>query len=404
MSTSPEKHLHSFILEGAISDPDRKIKIDDTTLRDGEQTAGVVFANHEKVRIARLLDEVGVHQIEVGIPAMGGDEKKTIRHIAGLGLGASILAWNRAVIEDIKHSLDCNVDAVAISMSASDIHIEHKLKKSRTWVLDRIKEAVEFAKANGLYVSVNAEDASRANLEFLVRFAQAARECGADRLRFCDTVGILDPFDTYNVISFLRKNVDIELEMHTHNDFGMATANAIAGIKAGATYVNTTINGLGERAGNAALEEVVMALKYIAKVDLELKTERFRELSEYVAGASARTIPVWKPIVGSNVFAHESGIHADGVIKNPLNYEVFSPEEVGLARQLVIGKHSGSGAIRRKFEEFAIELDDDDCREILRLARKLAVELKRGLFEKELMYIYKDYRAQKEAGEANLGD
>ena len=404
MSTTPEKHLHSFILEGAISDPDRKIKIDDTTLRDGEQTAGVVFANHEKVRIARLLDEVGVHQIEVGIPAMGGDEKKTIRHIAGLGLGASILAWNRAVIEDIKHSLDCNVDAVAISMSASDIHIEHKLKKSRTWVLDRIKEAVEFAKANGLYVSVNAEDASRANLEFLVRFAQAARECGADRLRFCDTVGILDPFDTYNVISFLRKNVDIELEMHTHNDFGMATANAIAGIKAGATYVNTTINGLGERAGNAALEEVVMALKYIAKVDLELKTERFRELSEYVAGASARTIPVWKPIVGSNVFAHESGIHADGVIKNPLNYEVFSPEEVGLARQLVIGKHSGSGAIRRKFEEFAIELDDDDCREILRLARKLAVELKRGLFEKELMYIYKDYRAQKEAGEANLGD
>lgn len=404
MSTSPEKHLHSFILEGAISDLDRKIKIDDTTLRDGEQTAGVVFANHEKVRIARLLDEVGVHQIEVGIPAMGGDEKKTIKHIAGLGLGASILAWNRAVIEDIKHSLDCNVDAVAISMSASDIHIEHKLKKSRTWVLDRIKEAVEFAKVNGLYVSVNAEDASRANLEFLVRFAQAARECGADRLRFCDTVGILDPFDTFNVISFLRKNVDIELEMHTHNDFGMATANAIAGIKAGATYVNTTINGLGERAGNAALEEVVMALKYIAKVDLELKTERFRELSEYVAGASARTIPVWKPIVGSNVFAHESGIHADGVIKNPLNYEVFSPEEVGLARQLVIGKHSGSGAIRRKFEEFAIELDDDDCREILRLARKLAVELKRGLFEKELMYIYKDYRAQKEAGEANLGD
>lgn len=402
MSPSPEEHLHSFILEGAICDPNRKIKIDDTTLRDGEQTAGVVFANHEKVGIARLLDEIGVHQIEVGIPAMGGDEKKTIRHIAGLGLNASILAWNRAVIEDIKHSLDCGVNAVAISMSASDIHIEHKLKKSRTWVLDRIKEAVEFAKENGLYVSVNAEDASRANLEFLVRFAQAARDCGADRMRFCDTVGILDPFDTFNVISFLRKNVDIELEMHTHNDFGMATANAIAGIKAGATYVNTTINGLGERAGNAALEEVVMALKYIAKVDLELKTERFRELSEYVAGASARTIPVWKPIVGSNVFAHESGIHADGVIKNPLNYEVFSPEEVGLARQLVIGKHSGSGAIRRKFEEFAIELDDDDCREILRLARKLAVELKRGLFEKELMYIYKDYRAQKEAGGASL--
>lgn len=403
MPPNPEEKLHSFILEGATPDL-KKIRIDDTTLRDGEQTAGVVFANQVKVRIARILDEIGVHQIEVGIPAMGGDEKKTIRHIAGLNLNASILAWNRAVVDDIRHSLDCGVNAVAISMSASDIHIEHKLKKSRSWVLDSIRKAVEFAKNKGLYVSVNAEDASRANLEFLVRFVQAARDCGADRVRFCDTVGILDPFDTFNVISFLNKNVDIELEMHTHNDFGMATANAIAGIKAGATFVNTTVNGLGERAGNAALEEVVMALKYIAKVDMGLKTERFRELSEYVASASARTIPSWKPIVGANVFAHESGIHADGVIKNPLNYEVFTPEEVGLERQLVIGKHSGSRAIKKKFEEFAIELEDEDCREILRLARKLAVELKRGLFEKELMYIYKDYRAQKEAGGASLSD
>ncbi|MFA5808989.1 MAG: homocitrate synthase [Thermoleophilia bacterium] len=400
---SKEDYLNNFILQGAVLNPEKKIKIDDTTLRDGEQTAGVVFANQEKVRIARLLDEVGVHQIEVGIPAMGGDEKKTIKHIAGLGLNASILAWNRAVISDIQHSLDCGVNAVAISMSASDIHIEHKLKKSRAWVLDSIKTAVDFAKANNVYVSVNAEDASRADLDFLVRFAKAAQEQGADRIRFCDTVGILDPFDTYNVIAFLHKNVDIDVEMHTHNDFGMATANALAGIKAGATYVNTTVNGLGERAGNAALEEVVMALKYISKVNLGLHTERFRELSEYVAGASARNIPVWKPIVGANVFAHESGIHADGVIKNPLNYEVFSPEEVGLERQLVIGKHSGSKSIKAKFKEFLIELNDEDSQEILRLARKLAVELKRGLFEKELMYIYKDYKAHKEANGASSG-
>jgi len=399
MDLPAENHLHSFILQGVEPDLEKKIKIDDTTLRDGEQTAGVVFANQEKIRIATLLDEVGVHQIEVGIPAMGGDEKETIKLIAGMGLGASILAWNRAVISDIQHSLDCGVNAVAISMSASDIHIEHKLKKSRNWVLESIKTAVDFAKKHDVYVSVNAEDASRADLEFLLRFARSARECGADRLRFCDTVGILDPFDTYNVISFLRKNVDIELEMHTHNDFGMATANAIAGIKGGATYVNTTINGLGERAGNAALEEVVMALKYISKVDLGLKTKRFRELSEYVANASARTIPVWKPIVGANVFTHESGIHADGVIKNPLNYEVFAPEEVGLERQLVIGKHSGSRSIQRKFQEFAIELDDDDSKEVLRLSRKLAMELKRGLFEKELMGIFKEYKANRDSGE-----
>jgi homocitrate synthase NifV len=180
-----------------------------------------------------------------------------------------------------------------------------------------------------------------------------------------------------------------------HDDFGMATANTLAGIKAGATYVNTTVNGLGERAGNAALEEVVMALKHIGKVDIGLHTERFRELSEYVAAASARTVPAWKSIVGTNVFAHESGIHADGVIKNPLNYEAFAPEDVGLERQIVIGKHSGSRAVYRKFQEFGLELRMEECEEILALVRKTAVELKRALFDKELMYIYRDWLAQK---------
>jgi homocitrate synthase NifV len=389
--------LSSFVIKAARQELP-SIRIDDTTLRDGEQTAGVVFANHEKVRIAKLLDEVGIHQIEVGIPAMGGDEKETIKHIAALGLDASILAWNRAVIADIEESVDCGVDAVAISMSASDIHIEHKLQKSRQWVLDQIKTCVAFAKGKDLYVSVNAEDASRADLEVLVRFAAAAKEEGADRVRFCDTLGILDPFDTFNVISFLKKHGGLEIEMHTHDDFGMATANALAGIKAGATYVNTTVNGLGERAGNAALEEVVMALKYIGKLEMGLHTSRFRELSEYVAAASARTIPAWKSIVGTNVFAHESGIHADGVIKNPLNYEAFAPEDVGLERQIVVGKHSGSHTIYRKFQEFGIELSAEDCDEILRMVRGTAVELKRALFDKELMYIYKDFLTRK--GEA----
>ena len=381
--------LSSFVI--APQQPaEPAVRIDDTTLRDGEQTAGVVFSNHEKMRIAKLLDEVGVHQIEVGIPAMGGDEKATIKEIVDLGLDTSILAWNRAVKSDVQHSIDCGVDAVAISMSASDIHIEHKLQKSRQWVLDQIRECVAFAKDHNLYVSVNAEDASRADLEFLLRFGQAAKEEGADRLRFCDTLGILDPFDTYNVITFLIKE-GLNIEMHTHDDFGMATANALAGIKAGATYVNTTVNGLGERAGNAALEEVVMALKYLGKVDVGLHTSRFRELAEYVAAASARTIPAWKSIVGTNVFAHESGIHADGVIKNPLNYEAFSPEDVGLERQIVVGKHSGSRTIYRKFQEFGLELTQEDCDGILALVRSTSVELKRALFDKELMYIYQDY-------------
>lgn len=389
--------LTTFDLKAKVSD----LIIDDTTLRDGEQTAGVVFANSEKIEIAKMLDAVGVQQIEVGIPAMGGDEKETIKEIVSLGLKASLLAWNRAVISDLKNSIDCGVDAVAISISTSDIHIEHKLCKDRKWVVDSMTKAVRFAKENGLYVSVNAEDASRTNVEFLLQFADEAKKSGADRIRYCDTLGILDPFQTYDSIKKLIDSVGIDVEMHTHNDFGMATANAMAGIEAGAKYVNTTVNGLGERAGNAALEEVVMALKYIGHVDLGYETQMFRELSEYVAAASSRSVPAWKAIVGTNVFAHESGIHADGIIKNPLTYEVFTPEEVGLARQLVIGKHSGSNAIVQKFKEYGIKLDDGQAAEILAEVRRTAVTLKRALFDKEIMYIYKNLKNDK-SGEINL--
>jgi homocitrate synthase NifV len=187
-----------------------KIKIVDTTLRDGEQTAGVVFANKEKLRIAKMLDAIGVDQIEAGIPVMGGHEKETIKQICKLGLRSSIMGWNRAVINDIEHSLECGVDAVAISISTSDIHIEHKLRSTREKVLQSMVKATEFAKRHGVYISVNAEDASRTDPEFLYEFAQAAKEAGADRLRYCDTVGILEPFTTYERIKELVSRVGID--------------------------------------------------------------------------------------------------------------------------------------------------------------------------------------------------
>ncbi len=370
------------------------VKMVDTTLRDGEQTAGVVFANQEKIRIAKLLDQVGVDQIEAGIPVMGGDEKKAISKMVNLGLDSSIMAWNRAVVSDIKESLDCGVDSVAISISTSDIHIKHKLQQDQDWVLSHMVKAVEFAKKNNLYVSVNAEDASRSDQKFLIKFAKEAKEAGADRLRYCDTVGILEPFTTYEQVKRVIDEVGIDIEMHTHNDFGLAVANALAGVKAGANYVGVTVNGLGERAGNAALEEVVMALKYLYNQDLEFATDRFRELCEYIAKASSRILPVWKAIVGTNMFAHESGIHADGVLKHASTYEVFKPEEVGLERQIVIGKHSGTKAVVSKFKEYGIELNDEEAIEILTRVRRTAVELKRALFDKELMYIYDDYREE----------
>lgn len=373
-----------------------KVTIVDTTLRDGEQTAGVVFANKEKLQIAQMLDELGVHQLEVGIPVMGGDEKEAIKTIAKAGLNASIMAWNRAVVKDVQQSIDCGVDAVAISISTSDIHIQHKLRTSREWVLESMVKAVEFAHKEGMYISVNAEDASRSDMDFLIEFAKIAKAAGANRLRYCDTIGILDPFRTYDNIKTLRDAVGIDVEMHTHNDFGMATANALAGVRAGATHVGVTVNGLGERAGNAALEEVIMALKVLYNIDLGFKTERFREVSEFVAQASNRQLPAWKAIVGTNMFAHESGIHADGAIKNPLTYEVFAPEEVGLERQIVIGKHSGTASIKNKFSEYGHTLTEEEANWILGRVRHLAVELKRSLFDKELILIYEDYLEKRE--------
>lgn len=377
-----------------IKDPrtGKEIIVVDTTLRDGEQTAGVVFSNHEKIAIADLLDEIGVDQLEVGIPTMGGDEKVAIKKIAQRGLKASIMAWNRAVISDIEQSIDCGADAVAISISVSDIHIEHKLKTSREWVLESMLKSVEYAKKNGVYVSVNGEDASRADRDFLVQFITEAKKAGADRFRYCDTVGIMEPFKINGIIKDLRETTNFDIEMHTHNDFGMATANAIAGILGGATHVGVTVNGLGERAGNAALEEVFMALKHVYGYELDVDTKRFRELSEYVSRASGRELPSWKAIVGTNMFAHESGIHADGAIKNPKNYEAFSPDEVGLERQLVIGKHSGRASILKKFEEYGEELDNKAADWLLEKVRETSVNLKRSLFDKELVQLYREYK------------
>jgi len=210
-------------------------------------------------------------------------------------------------------------------------------------------------------------------------------------LRYCDTVGILDPFTTYNNIKAIKEKVDIDVEMHTHNDFGMATANALTGVSAGANWVGVTVMGLGERAGNSALEEVVMALKHLYKIDLNFKTEMFREVAEYVSRASGRELPAWKAIVGSNMFAHESGIHADGALKNPITYEAFTPEEVGLERQIMVGKHSGTAALKAKFAEYGILLSDHKAQELLPKIRSYCVSMKRPLFDKELVYLYEDY-------------
>lgn len=366
-----------------------KIIIDDTTLRDGEQTAGVVFSKRDKITIARMLDSIGVHEIECGIPAMGKEEREGIKALVELGLNARLIAWNRALVPDIQKSIDCGVRAVDISLSVSDIMIENKIRKTREWVKEQLKVALGFAKENGLYVLVGGEDGTRADLGFLAELMEITLSMGGDRFRFCDTLGIMDPFSMFEKVAALREAVPgLPIEVHTHNDFGMATANTIAGIQAGAISANTTVNGLGERAGNAALEEVVMGLKHASGIETGIDTHRFRELSLFVSKASHRTLPPWKAVVGENVFAHESGLHTDGVIKDPKNYEGFDPAEVGLTRQIVVGKHSGSSGLIERYRDMGIAISRAEAMHLMDKVRKIAQQTRRPLNNNQLIKIY----------------
>ncbi len=362
----------------------------DTTLREGEQTAGVVFSNIEKYRIAKLLDEAGVPQIEAGIPAMGADEKVAVKHIARMGLNASIMGWNRADINDINTSIECDVDSVSISISSSDIEMEHKLKKDRQWVLDKVYESVSYAAEHGLYIACNAEDASRADLGFLIDFAKVAKEAGASRIGYCDTVGVEDPFSCFERIKTLKQIVNMDVEIHARNDFGMATANCVAAIKAGARFASTTVMGLGERAGNAPLEEVAMIAKHMLKLDTGMDVSKLREAAECVSAASGRAIWESKPVLGSHCFAHEAGIYSDGTMKDADIFEAYNPSEVGLERSIIIGKHSGRNTIIAVLSEMGIELSREEADSLLAMVRKAAVKMHRSISQKELYLLYQD--------------
>ncbi len=366
-----------------------QVIIHDTTLRDGEQTAGVVFSKAEKIQIAKALAEIGIPQIEVGIPAMGQDEQESIRAIVNLGLNAQIVAWNRALKSDIDASSATGVQAVAISIPTSDIQLKHKLGKDRKWALQQLKKSIRYARQLSFsYISIGAEDASRADIGFLIQLARSARAEGANRFRYCDTLGFLDPFRTYDIIKILKGNVPaLDIEIHTHNDFGMATANAIAAVKAGAKAVNTTVYGLGERAGNAPLEEVVMALKYQEGISLPIKTHQFGGLAEYVSRAANEVIHPGKPVVGKRVFTHESGIHVDGIVKDPANYEVLKPQDVGRDHRFIVGKHSGSKGLIHKLGLLGINIFPEEANLLLPHVRKTAIELKRALLDYEVVNV-----------------
>ncbi len=338
-----------------------RLNIIDSTLRDGEQAPGVIFYNREKLDLAKKLDLAGVDIIEVGIPASGHYERTVIKDINDLGLRSEIMSWNRMSVSDVDESLECNIKNMHLSIPVSDIQIEKKIFKDREWVLKESARIIRYAVDKGAVLSIGGEDCSRSNMDFLYRFLDILSGFNVKRFRYADTMGLLNPLDTFEIISNIRKRFDLEIDFHGHNDFGMAMANSFTAFKAGANFISCTVNGLGERAGNCALEEIVTAIYYENSEKISFDLSKLKELSSLVEKISDRKISESKPIVGESVFTHESGIHVDGILKNKSNYELFKPSLVGNKRKIVLGKLSGKKAIVNCFQKLGFFIKDKEA-------------------------------------------
>ncbi|MCQ6963129.1 homocitrate synthase family protein [Methanolobus chelungpuianus] len=358
------------------------IEICDVTLRDGEQTPGVVFTREEKIALATELDAVGVEIIESGFPVVSSDEKAIVKEIASMGLNAKTCCLSRSVISDVETAVDCDVDFISIFIAMSELHLKYKYHKTYEEMFSSAMEAVQYAKDHGVGVRFAAEDGSRTDINVLKKAFMAAEEYRVDYVSIADTIGILSPATTHYLVSEIKKVVRTPICIHCHNDLGMATANTLAAAEAGAKQLHTTVNAIGERAGNASLEEVLVSLRVQYGIE-RYDTTRLMKLSGMVNEFSGIRPAITKAIVGQHAFSHESGIHVCAILEEPRTYELFSPEMVGGTRHLIVGKHTGMKALRGITKSMGYNLEKDQLCALLERIKN-CTEAKKGISPRRL--------------------